>query len=140
MYTERNMCKLFFLLKKREIIFPPQICFLKLFCALYLMSNLVTSPRKSIQIFKVFLFYFKTVDTEYTYYSWCKTSTDIVKWRKNERLWKFWKRNDLYENFEKRGESFYSILFTLHLLLVMTSFWIFKLNSTCTNFLINLIL
>ena len=31
------------------------------------------------------------------------TSTDIVKWRKNERLWKFWKRNDLYENFEKRG-------------------------------------
>jgi hypothetical protein len=33
----------------------------------------------------------KTVDTEYTYYSWCMTSTDIVKWRK---------RND-YENFEK---------------------------------------
>ena len=31
------------------------------------------------------------------------TSTDIVKWRKNEWLWKFWKRNDLYENFEKRG-------------------------------------
>jgi hypothetical protein len=23
----------------------------------------------------------KTVDTEYTYYSWCMTSTDIVKWR-----------------------------------------------------------
>ena len=34
----------------------------------------------------------KTVDTEYTYYSWCMTSTDIVKWRKT---------ND-YENFEKR--------------------------------------
>ena len=33
------------------------------------------------------------------------TSTDIVKWRKNEWLWKFWKRNDLYENFEKRGGS-----------------------------------
>ena len=33
----------------------------------------------------------KTVDTEYTYYSWCMTSTDIVKWRKNERLWTFWK-------------------------------------------------
>ena len=33
----------------------------------------------------------KTVDTEYTYYSWCMTSTDIVKWRKT---------ND-YENFEK---------------------------------------
>jgi hypothetical protein len=33
----------------------------------------------------------KTVDTEYTYYSWWMTSTDIVKWRK---------RND-YENFEK---------------------------------------
>jgi hypothetical protein len=42
----------------------------------------------------------KTVDTEYMYYSWCMMSTDIVKWRKNERLWKFW---DLYENFEKRG-------------------------------------
>ena len=47
----------------------------------------------------------KTVDTEYTYYSWCMTSSDIVKWRKNEWLWKFWKRNDLYENFEKRGGS-----------------------------------
>ena len=35
----------------------------------------------------------KNVDTEYTYYSWCMTSTDIVKWRK---------RNG-YENFEKRG-------------------------------------
>ena len=45
----------------------------------------------------------KTVDTEYTYYSWCMTSTDIVKWRKNEWLWKYWKRNDLYENFEKKG-------------------------------------
>jgi hypothetical protein len=33
----------------------------------------------------------KTVDTEYPYYSWCITSTDIVKWRKT---------ND-YENFEK---------------------------------------
>jgi hypothetical protein len=41
----------------------------------------------------------KNVDTEYTYYSWCMTSTDIVKWRKHEWLWKFWKRNDLYENF-----------------------------------------
>jgi hypothetical protein len=40
----------------------------------------------------------KTVDTEYTYYSWCMTSADIVKWRKTEWLWKFWKRNDLYEN------------------------------------------
>jgi hypothetical protein len=37
----------------------------------------------------------KTVDTEYTYYSWCMTSTDIVKWKKNEWIWKFWKRNDL---------------------------------------------
>jgi hypothetical protein len=45
----------------------------------------------------------KNVDTEYMYYSWCMTSTDIVKWRKNEWLWKFWKRNDLHENFEKRG-------------------------------------
>ena len=32
-------------------------------------------------------------------------STDIVKWRKNEWLWKFWKRNDLYENVEKRRGS-----------------------------------
>jgi hypothetical protein len=47
----------------------------------------------------------KTVDTEYTDHSWCMTFTDIVKWRKNEWLWKFWKRNDLYENFEKRGGS-----------------------------------
>ena len=45
----------------------------------------------------------KNVDTEYTYYSWCMTSTDIVKWRKNEWLWKFWKRNDLYENLKKGG-------------------------------------
>ena len=33
----------------------------------------------------------KTVNTEYTYYSWCMTSTDIVKWRNT---------ND-YENLEK---------------------------------------
>ena len=33
----------------------------------------------------------KTVDTEYTYYSWCMTSTDIVKWIKM----------NYYENFEK---------------------------------------
>jgi hypothetical protein len=45
----------------------------------------------------------KNVDTEYTYYSWCMTSTDIVKWRKNEWLWKFWKRNDLHEILKKRG-------------------------------------
>ena len=35
----------------------------------------------------------KFVETEYTYYSWCMTSTDIVKWRKT---------NDC-ENFEKSG-------------------------------------
>ena len=35
----------------------------------------------------------------YDVYWYC----DIVKWRKNEWLWKFWKRNDLYENFEKGG-------------------------------------
>jgi hypothetical protein len=33
------------------------------------------------------------------------TSTDIVKWRKNEWLRKFWKKNDLYENLNKRGGS-----------------------------------
>ena len=43
----------------------------------------------------------KTVDTEYTYYSWCMTSTDIVKWRKNEWLWKFWKKGGGVV--EKRG-------------------------------------
>jgi hypothetical protein len=32
------------------------------------------------------------LDTEYMYYSWCMTSTDIVKWRKKEWLWKFWKK------------------------------------------------
>jgi hypothetical protein len=37
----------------------------------------------------------KTVDTEYTYYSWCMTSTDIVKWRKNEWLWK-WMRSEYF--------------------------------------------
>jgi prenyltransferase beta subunit len=41
----------------------------------------------------------KTVDTEYTYYSWCMTSTDIVKWRKT---------ND-YEHFEK-GMIYMTIL------------------------------
>ena len=35
------------------------------------------------------------------YYSWCTTSTDIVKWNKKE-LWKFWKRND-YEKKKKKG-------------------------------------
>jgi hypothetical protein len=44
----------------------------------------------------------KNADTEYMYYSWCMTTTDIVKLRKTEWLWKFGKRNDLYENFEKR--------------------------------------
>ena len=34
----------------------------------------------------------KTLDTEYMYYSWCITSTDIVKWRKTK-------------NFGKRGEE-----------------------------------
>ena len=33
----------------------------------------------------------KTVDTEYTYYLWCMTSNDIVKWRKKKD----------YENFER---------------------------------------
>ena len=51
------------------------------------------------------LILYQSVDTEYTYYSWCMTSTDIVKWRKNEWLWKFCERNDLYENFEKGGGS-----------------------------------
>ena len=44
-----------------------------------------------IHVFSLYCISRKTVDTEYTYYSWCMTSTDIVKWRKT---------ND-YENFEK---------------------------------------
>ena len=65
-----------------------------------------TTPLFSKFSYKSFLVISrKTVDTEYTYYSWCMTSTDIVKWRKNEWLWKFWKRNDLYENFKKKGGS-----------------------------------
>ena len=31
------------------------------------------------------------------------TSTDIVKWRKNEWLWKFWKRNDFLNVLKKGG-------------------------------------
>jgi hypothetical protein len=46
----------------------------------------------------------KTVDTEYTYYSWCMTSTDIVKWRKNERLWKF-EKGMIYMKILKKGVS-----------------------------------
>jgi hypothetical protein len=41
----------------------------------------------------------ETVDIEYTYYSWCMTSTDIVKWRKTKD----------YENFEK-GMIYMNIL------------------------------
>ena len=68
----------------------------------YIMNNTcILCP----QFFVLYCISRKTVDTEYTYYSWCMTSTDIVKWRKNEWLWKFWKRNDLYGNFEKRGGS-----------------------------------
>ena len=68
----------------------------------YIMNNTcILCP----QFFVLYCISRKTVDTEYTYYSWCMTSTDIVKWRQNEWLWKFWKRNDLYENFEKRRGS-----------------------------------
>ena len=44
----------------------------------------------------------KTVDTEYTYYSWCMTSTDIVKWRKNEWLWNF-EKGMIYMKILKKG-------------------------------------
>ena len=53
----------------------------------------------------------KNVDTEYMYYSWCMTSTDIVKWRKNEWLWKFWKKGD---SREKGGGGKEVIIYILH--------------------------
>ena len=83
------------------------------------------------------------------YYSWCMTSTDIVKWRKNEWLWKFWKRNDLYENFEKRGGVVEKRgrrkrnPCPMHLWFTILCFWLYwiwklffqpkKLWSTCTS-------
>ena len=53
------------------------------------------SRRHTSWIIRVFCVHSFSTDTEYTYYSWCMTSTDIVNWRKT---------ND-YENFEKRGEE-----------------------------------
>ena len=57
--------------------------------------KLSDSPGKQIQLkIKGYFWhigYFCPQDTEYTYYSWCMTSTDIVKWRKTKD----------YENFEK---------------------------------------
>ena len=78
----------------------------------------------------------KNVYTEYMYYSWCMTSTDIVKWRKNEWLWKFRKRNDLYENLEKRGvvekrgeEETKSITQPLHSVLLVITKLLVSLKS-----------
>ena len=55
------------------------------------VSDMAQIMKIELLTFSLYCFSQKTVDTEYTYYSWCMTSTDIVKWRK---------RND-YENFEK---------------------------------------
>jgi hypothetical protein len=81
--------------------------------------------------------------------------TIIVKWRKNEWLWKFLKRNDLYENFEKRGGSrergeeetksmphapvlqtkqIYIGDFSKHIIFGFPYMFCIKANSLCLNF------
>ena len=73
-------------------LLPPPL-FFKIFIIIRFSSFDNISRRHTSWIIRVFYCISrKTVDTEYTYYSWCMTSTDIVKWRKT---------ND-YENFEKR--------------------------------------
>jgi hypothetical protein len=57
----------------------------------YEVSDMARNMKMELFTFSLILYQSKTVDTEYTYYSWCMTSIDIVKWRKT---------ND-YENFEK---------------------------------------
>jgi hypothetical protein len=69
----------------------------------FLLPPFLYYPPFFVDVIHLYCISRKNVDTEYTYYSWCMTSTDIVKWRKNEWLWKFWKRNDLYENLKKGG-------------------------------------
>jgi hypothetical protein len=57
----------------------------------YEVSDMARNMKMELFTFSLILYQSKTVDTEYTYYVWCMTSIDIVKWRKT---------ND-YENFEK---------------------------------------
>ena len=65
--------------------------FFKIFIIIRFSSVDNISRRHTSWIIRVFCVSRKTVDTEYTYYSWCMTSTDIVKWRKTSD----------YANFEK---------------------------------------
>ena len=68
-------------------------------------ENWVASEFSNFFITLLYCISRKSVDTEYTYYSWCMTSTDIVKWRKTNDYENFEKSNDLYEKFEKKGGS-----------------------------------
>ena len=78
----------------------------------------------------------KTVDTEYTYYSWCMTSTDIVKWRKNEWLWKFWKKGGSREK-GGRGNEIHAPcacgLYTLYYIYVLECLLFFLCNINHCN-------
>jgi hypothetical protein len=55
------------------------------------VSDMARNMKIELLTFSLFCISRKTVDTYYPYYSWCMTSTDILKWRKT---------NDC-ENFEK---------------------------------------
>jgi hypothetical protein len=55
------------------------------------VSDMARNMKSELFTFSLYCISRKTVNTEYMYYSWCMTSTDIVKWRKT---------ND-YENFVK---------------------------------------
>ena len=65
------------------------------------VSDMARNMKMELLTFSLYCTYIslETVDIEYTYYSWCMTSTDIVKWRKTKD----------YENFEK-GMIYMNIL------------------------------
>ena len=50
----------------------------------------ITVVVRTRRYFSIYSISRKTVNTEYTYYSWCMTSTDIVKWRKTNDYEKRW--------------------------------------------------
>ena len=62
----------------------------------------------------------KTVDTEYMYYSWCMTSTDIVKWRKTNyhenlekgMIMKIWRKKKWDEIHAPCACALYRVLWT----------------------------
>jgi hypothetical protein len=58
------------------------------------VSDMARNMKIELLTFSLYCISRKTVDTEYTYYSWCMTSTNMIfQMKKNEWLWKFWKRN-----------------------------------------------